>query len=194
MDPATVTIQLEPGDMQNFSQFVAARTKRRILAIFVVAVVIFIVFNVVRSTFVPPPRPAVVPTHQGPPAPPTFGWVPIVLGLGGIVAGKIWIRWLTGRQSLYKKTTPAAFDPRTYTVLDKGLRCQYELGESMEHWPAIVRFTETPDYFFIMVAERRGHILPKRCFATSEDAAIFANQVRQHLAMQAPKALAGAAR
>jgi hypothetical protein len=194
MDPATVTIQLKPDDMQNFFQFVADRTKKRNWVLFVVVVVVFVAIYAVKGAVTHPLPASAVPVHHGPLLSPAHSLMVLGFGLGMIIVLRLLRRWLVGNPRLVKKTSPDAFDPRTYTVLDTGLRCQQKLGESMNHWPAIVRFAETPDYFFIMIAERRGHVLPKRCFATSEDAAIFANQVRQHLTMQAPKALAGAAR
>jgi hypothetical protein len=196
MDPATVTVQLNPEDMRNFTQFATARVRKlgRTVGLIVVAAVIFTGVYVQKSISPPAPQPTVAPTRPGPPSLSPIHWIAVAFGLSVFVGGRFFLKWATTNPGLYKKSSPGVFDPKTYTVLDEGLLCQYPLGESRDRWPGIVRFVETKDYFFLLVAERRGHVLPKRCFSTSEDTAIFANQIRQHLEKHSPKALGGPAR
>lgn len=51
----------------------------------------------------------------------------------------------------------------------------------------MARFAETGQDFYVMLAERTGHVLPKRFFPTLEAAAIFGNQLRAHLEREAPR-------
>ena len=61
--------------------------------------------------------------------------------------------------------------------------------ETLNYWPVIVRLAETNEDFFVMLAARNGHVLPKRCFPTLEEMAIFRNQMHLHLEKHAPTAL-----
>jgi hypothetical protein len=88
-----------------------------------------------------------------------------------------------------QKSSPGIFLPKTFTVLEDGLLCRSEGGESMQYWKSVRRLVETEEDYFLMFAERNGHPFPKRSFPTVEMAALFANQVRLHLEKYAPDAL-----
>ena len=54
---------------------------------------------------------------------------------------------------------------------------------------SITRFVETKEDFYVMIAPRNGHVLPKRCFETAEAMAIFQKEMHLHLEKFAPAAL-----
>ena len=81
----------------------------------------------------------------------------------------------------YRKLFPAEFAATTLTVVDEGLSTRSERGEGVQYWKGIQRLIETSDYFFLMLGQYKGYVVPKRCFSTLEAAAIFGNQVRLQL-------------
>ena len=186
MESASVTIQLVPADVRRFSKFVFTwrkRWKTRILAI-LAGILVPVSIAVILHT------PADQRRNADDSEPSRFSeslriWTPFLL----FAALYGYMRWRASRPSTYQGSSPGLFLPNTCTVFDEGLFCQNERGETLNYWKVVVRFAETDDYFFVLLAERNGHILPKRCFPTLEAMAIFANQVRQQLEKHAPGAL-----
>jgi hypothetical protein len=68
------------------------------------------------------------------------------------------------------------------TAEESGLHLVGEFSESRYRWPAILRFEETGSHFFLYIDGAQAIIVPKRCFASSEDAVRFAATVRAGLA------------
>jgi hypothetical protein len=186
MDPATVTVQLTLPDIKAFSKFSRGRHSWRSTALILLAGVLlsfsFVLKNDHGRSDAPPADVGEFLDDMLP------ALVPILIFVGVLV----FLLWKAKQPSNYQKYAPSIFLPNTYTVHEEGLFCQNERGETLNYWKVVFRFVETPDHFFIMLAERNGHILPKRCFPTSEAAALFANQVRLNLEKYAPAALAAA--
>lgn len=183
MDPATVTVQLTPLDIKAFSKFTQGRYSWRGTALILLAGVLFSFSFELRGDH----------DRSGEPSAGGSGFldamlpaaVPILIFVGVLV----FLLWKSRQPSNYRKYAPGIFLPNTYTVHEEGLFCQNERGETLNYWKVVLRFVETPNHFFIMLAERNGHILPKRCFPSLEAAALFANQVRLYLEKHAPAAL-----
>jgi hypothetical protein len=183
MDPATVTVQLQPADIRKFSQF-AGRSPRRVWLLFLVAFMFFGTSLVLRLQGA---------RTRGSDLQHTFvDWAtplaPIFI-FGVTFVAIYW--WRVTSRGNYQKRYPGAFLPTTFSTLDEGLYVQNDRGEILHYWKIIERLGETPDYFFLMIGQRTGHIIPKRCFNTQEAAAVFANQLRLYLEKHAPTALAG---
>ena len=92
-----------------------------------------------------------------------------------------WNRWRVRRRSFWQQYAPGAMEPNLYQVLDEGFYCENTRGQSLNRWTAVERLLETKDYLYVMTALRNGHVLPKRCFTSPEDATAFAGQIRQRL-------------
>lgn len=186
MDPASVTVQLTPADIKAFSKTAQGRYRWKNTLLFLLAGALFSISFVLQGDH----------DRSGEPAARVSGFlevmlpavVPILIFVGVLV----FVLWKSRQPSNYQKYAPGIFLPNTYTVHEEGLFCQNERGETLNYWKIVFRFVETPDHFFIMLAERNGHILPKRCFPSLEAVALFANQVRLNLEKYAPAALAAA--
>jgi hypothetical protein len=178
MDPATVTVQLEPADIRKFSKIANRKTGSRWKTplLFIAAGVLF--------TF----------SYLADPSRQSFwssAW-PVLSGVLIMVVSIVILYWLRmRRRTTFENYSPGIFSPNTYTALDEGLYCQNDRGETLHYWKIVLRLIETEEYILIMIARRNGHVLPKRCFPTREAAAVFLNQVRMQLEKHAPTALAG---
>ncbi|HEY3901524.1 MAG TPA: YcxB family protein [Chthoniobacter sp.] len=186
MDPAIVTVQLEPADLRKFSKFLRG-SSWRVWRLYLIALLLFgfSFFLHLQNG-----------RHRGEdlqksvvswilPLAPVFLFIIVLLGF---------YAWWTSRRGTYQKFYPGAFLPITYTVLEEGLYSQNERGEALHFWKTIERFVETNDYFFLTLGKRAGHVIPKRCFSTPEATADFGSQARLQLEKHTPAALAGAAR
>jgi len=184
LEPAAVTVQLEPEDLRRFNRFLPGAWWRRLtfwafIAIFV-AGMFFVPSQIPSDRLISAPGAAPDPVfvffiHYGVPL-----MVLIFFGFSF---------WRASRPSHYRKQFPNLFVPMTYTVSDEGLLGKSENGEFVTDWRAVFQFAETDGYFYVLLAKRRGMVLPKRCFPSKEAAAIFANQVRLHLEKHARNAL-----
>jgi hypothetical protein len=190
MDPATVTIQLQPADIRRFTNFAAGGLYRRLILFFAL---LFFGINLLISLS--------EKTSHGPLLQDREFTAKVIGSLAFFLIYTVFflvvvrvVLWWASSRSVYRNTWPAAFLPNTYSVLNEGLFCENELGETLNYWKFIKRFVEQKDHFYIMLSKRRGHVIPKRCFPTLEAGAVFANQVRLQLEKHAPEVLAGAAR
>jgi hypothetical protein len=193
VDTASVTVQLEPEDLKRFNRFAGSGDYNwRGLAVFIVAVLL--IGGAYFAKGDQPPGPVEVdPVPQGS----LFfhalrhnwpSFVPIVVV--GVIF--LYLRRKGGQKAAYEAYAPGIFEPTTYEVLERGLLCRSDRGETVNSWHVIVRFAETEKDIYVMLAARNGHILPKRCFPTLEAMAIFRNQMQMHLEKHAPAALAPA--
>lgn len=170
MEPATVTVQLTLEDLSRFRRFAGKEPKfNRKGLVFFVLIVIIMTASFLMAPDIPATRPAKRDAIWG-------DAIPVVVFVG--LCFYFFRRHLTGR-----KNDPNAFlyRPHTFAVREKGLYCETERGEMLHYWNAVVRFAENEQDFFIMISRDSGHILPKRCFPSLEDAAVFANQLRLRL-------------
>lgn len=77
-------------------------------------------------------------------------------------------------------------DPRskngfTYNVSNDGVRVDGSAGRSENNWTAFVRATEARSAFSLFVTRDSFHLLPKRCFASSEDIDRFRTIIRTNV-------------
>lgn len=182
MEPARVTVLLVPGDLQRFVRFVAGyrRTMKQRLVLFAISSL-----TVAAYVFL---MPGGGESRREPNTLYRFYPVGLIVLGGGVYA---WAHLRLRRRSFWERHTPGALVANTYEVREAGLHCESERGEVLNRWMAVERLVETDEYLYVMLAERQGHVLPKRCFPSLEAAASFASQVRLHLEKQAPPALAG---
>ena len=191
MDPASVTVQLNPLDLKRFSRF-AANNAGTWLSLRTMVVLALVAFGVGFSrSFRVHPQESVPHEHvasAGTSVP--WGVAPIALFL--VI---FWfLLWRAKRPSAYEARSPGVFKLTTYEVTEHGFVSRNERGESVHYWHAILRFAETNEDFYVMLAKQNGHILPKRCFPTLEAMAIFKNQMHLYLEKHAPAALAAKGR
>jgi hypothetical protein len=98
--------------------------------------------------------------------------------------------WRNTRGPALEAHAPGVFKPVVCEVSGDGLLSRSDRGETLNYWHSIARFAETKEDFYVMLASRNGHILPKRCFESAEAMTVFQNQMRLYLEKFAPAALA----
>ena len=193
MDTASVTVQLEPEDLKRFERFVGSEAYNwRSVVLFVIALVLIGTAFFLKDQ----KQPSSVEIDPAPPVPQgslfyhavRYNW-PAFVPFVGIVAFYLYFRRKNAQKSAYEAHSPGIFGANTYEVLEKGLLCRSERGETLNAWHVIKRFAETADDIYVMLAARNGHMMPKRCFPTLEAMAIFRNQMQLHLEKHAPEAL-----
>ena len=185
-------MQLNQGDLKRFFKFVRKNSKHKWLTLlpFVVAVVFFAAANHF-SDQKPPSKKHKSELSQGESEPgrvsirALLAAAPVIVFLA-ILGLYVW--W-SKRPSAYEAYAPGIFQPRTFELTEQGFLARAERGETLTYWKFIIRFAETNDDFYVMLAARNGHLLPKRCFPTLESMAIFRNQMQLHLEQHAPAAL-----
>ena len=191
MESATVTIQLEPADLTRFNRFAGGgQMNWRGLVLFVVAILLIWGSFLLRKPNIDRRAEIEIDRAEETQGRSSASILPAVLPVVLFAGIFIFFYRQAKRNGGYEATAPGIFQPNTYEVIEAGLRCRSERGETLNFWPVITRFVETDEDFYVMLAARNGHVLPKRCFSTREAAAIFTNQIRMHLARHAPAALA----
>jgi len=189
METARVTIQLTPADIQRYEKFCCGGTaKRRFQWVLVVIAFVLIAASFFLSSGnSEPARLSKNPPHR---LARSEMWKTAVLPV--LFLGFYIYFHRQAKRAKDKNAIPSLFLPHTYSVTEEGLHCNHDHSEILNRWPAVKRFVEAEEDFYIMLGQSYGHPLPRRCFSTQEEAAIFANQVRLHLEKHAPAALAAA--
>jgi hypothetical protein len=188
MEPATVTVTLTPADYRRFSEFAIRPLKRMRRGLIMASIALALPTAVWMYTLYRHFHPSrYFPAHPFQPGQIIASVVLLLIWL--LIFFSFWVRSHAFRPKNIAKSSPGALLPNTFTVLDKGLFCQGDRGETLSHWTSVARFTETQEDFFVILAERNGYVFPKRCFPSLEAAAVFANQVRLHLEKHTPAAL-----
>jgi hypothetical protein len=77
--------------------------------------------------------------------------------------------------------------PHQISVSSKGVSFQSEVADLKYDWRAFRRLEETPAHFFLYVDGTIAYVVPKRDFASAEDAARFGATVRANI-LSAPSA------
>jgi hypothetical protein len=194
METASVVIQLQPADLKRFERFVGMglQVNWRVLILFAVAILLigggFLLRDGLHESRAASEQFEYNAPRSARPADIIVSGLPIVLFLGIFAFFYRQAR----SASAYEKVAPGIFLPTTYEVRESGLFCGSERAETVAFWHSVARFSETDEDFYVMLGAKNGHVLPKRCFPTSEAAAIFANQIRVHLEKHARAALASA--
>ena len=88
------------------------------------------------------------------------------------------LRWATGRTCYGEEM----FIPRTIRLEQEGLVDESAQYSGTFRWDAFLDLMETSKYVFLRLGIGRGHVIPKRCFRSREEMAIFINQFRNRLA------------
>jgi len=66
----------------------------------------------------------------------------------------------------------------TIIISEEGLQEITEVSESRSIWSGIERIEENEEYIFVYIGAYQAHVIPKRDFASKEDAKEFAEQAR----------------
>jgi len=79
-------------------------------------------------------------------------------------------------------------DPRRksgfkYQVTDKGIHVEGSTGSSDFNWTAFLEAREGSDSFLLYVTGTLFHIIPKRCFASSDDLTVFRDLLRANISL-----------
>jgi hypothetical protein len=198
MDIASVTVQLVPKDLERFSRQVARQSDAGWRGWVMLVAVVFLVLvqtcvvhfredRVKRRGGVLEESPASGKESK------LLGAVPYAF-VGVFVVALLYFQRQARKPAAYERYTPGIFARNTYEVLERGLLCRSDRGETLNCWPVITRLIETEEDIYVMLAANYGHVLPKRCFPTLEAMAIFRNQLQLHLDKHAPAALQPARR
>jgi hypothetical protein len=91
---------------------------------------------------------------------------------------------IAGRSRVRKTTDPRATFTKGYRVTldDEGVHIDADHFRALHRWPGVLKLQETDKHLFLYTDGAQAIIVPKRCFASPEDAERFAGVVRAHLA------------
>jgi hypothetical protein len=91
---------------------------------------------------------------------------------------------IVGRRRVKKTTDPRATFTQGYrlTLDDEGVHIDAENFRALHRWRGVLKLQETDRHLFLYTDGAQAIIVPKRCFASAEDAKHFASVVRAHLA------------
>lgn len=110
--------------------------------------------------------------------------IPISLPVMAILFGIFYFffRWQARamfRRAVREGQSKGVLGPHTITLEPDTLREVTAAGEATHKWSGIAKVAETDDYIFVYTQPFAAHVIPRRAFATSADAASFANRARE---------------
>ena len=88
-----------------------------------------------------------------------------------------------GRRRVAVGGVPRSPFPKDFTLnaSPKGLNLINGNLDALYHWPGILRLNDSETHFYIYTEGAQEIIVPKRCFASKEDASRFAIILRSHI-------------
>ena len=103
------------------------------------------------------------------------GWGDLLLSLQPWVLVVVLVYFFVFRQfrrrhDRHFDSEPAFHEPRTFELDQTGVTMRDLHSRTTIEWPGFVRFLETPNLFILFSTENTGHLIPKRAFASPEDA------------------------
>ena len=100
---------------------------------------------------------------------------------------------LGGRSNAEKEAEEIADDPDNagvflptiFTAAENGITVKTDIADIKYAWKAIVRKTETGNYFYLFPNAMQALIVPKNAFATAQDLAAFQKLLSMNLSLEA---------
>ncbi|MCB1522407.1 MAG: YcxB family protein [Hyphomicrobiaceae bacterium] len=89
--------------------------------------------------------------------------------------------WQVRRQFVHQRIGEFEIE---FSADEEGFSTHSELGGGRTFWPAIRQVDETPEHIMLWPSNRIGYIVPKRAFASPEDAAAFVALAKEKTADQ----------
>lgn len=69
----------------------------------------------------------------------------------------------------------------TLSVKDEGIIASSPVGQSVNKWSEVKKFSETPEHLFIYITDKVAHVIPKKAFKNKDEETEFIDIVRKNI-------------
>ncbi len=175
-----VTYIMKPEDLNLFDTRSQITARARFIPAVLIMTVVILILSFVFMRFMPVPPHHVVRrvSHEDSALPSILGlFLPMIVFAIFFV---IVLRSAKSDRAKLFETEPALKEPQTTEITPQYLRHQDATGEVKTRWQGINKVVETATHIFLWISPSQAHVVPKRAFASEEDATTFAQNATNY--------------